>query len=399
MKILQINSVCGLGSTGKITIDLQNVLEQNGHSCLIAYGRGHAQNSPNAVKVGNTLSVALHVIKTRLLDRHGLGSKAATKQLIKIIKQYSPDVIHLHNIHGYYVNFEILFKFLSSENIPIVWTLHDCWAFTGHCAYFDYANCYDWKSLCSKCKQLRKYPKSLFLDNSKKMFIEKEAHFTLPEKMIIVTPSNWLKEKVKESFLRKYQIDVINNGIDLKVFRQTESYFRNYKELVGKTIILGVSNIWDERKGLNCFIKLSQILDEDYKIVLVGLSDKQLKTIPKNIIGIKRTNNSSELAGIYSGADIFLNPTLEDNYPTTNLEAIACGTYVISYDTGGCSETIRNCSGETVKKGDFEGLIKAIKRFEVIPNSKTIDLWYLDKNERYLEYIEIYNKLCKDKEA
>ncbi|MCL2200851.1 MAG: glycosyltransferase, partial [Oscillospiraceae bacterium] len=330
MKILQINSVCGFGSTGRIVADLHSAATAQNDSCKVGFGRGGEMGIPgaDAMKIGSSLDVNFHGLMSRITDKTGFYSKRATREFISRVSVYDPDVIHLHNIHGYYINIGLLFDYLIKANKRIIWTLHDCWAFTGHCAYFDYCGCVKWKSGCSGCVQKSAYPKSLLCDNSELNFKRKKALFTAVLDMVVITPSNWLAGLVKESFLSAYPLQVINNGVDLEVFKRSESDFRKKHGLENSFTVLGVASIWNERKGLDCFIKLAKSLEgnKDFKIVLVGLSEKMLSGLPENIIGIARTDSASELAEIYSMADIFVNPTLEDNFPTTNLEALACET-------------------------------------------------------------------------
>jgi len=360
VKVLQINTVYGTGSTGRIALDIHNSLYEKKHESYVAYGRGKRYTSNNLFKISNKVDFYLHAVNTRLFDLHGFGSKMVTKSFIKKIVDINPDVIHLHNIHGYYLNIEILFGFLKSYKKPIVWTLHDCWPFTGHCAYFDYSGCGKWQTHCRNCPEKESYPKSICFDNSYGNFEKKKALFSNIDNLTLVTPSVWLSSLLKDSFLRNYPIKVINNGINLEIFKPRESGFREKHKLNNHFVILGVASVWNRRKGLDTFLELSQNLSNDEKIVLVGLTRKQIKTLPANILGIERTNNAQELAEIYTTSDVFLNPTLEDNYPTTNLEAIACGTPVITYQTGGSPETIDEKCGFVVGKGDFESLIPVL---------------------------------------
>ena len=397
MRVLQINSVCGVGSTGRIATDLYKVLEEQGHECLIAYGRGTAPEGINSYKIGTNLDNYLHVARTRLFDQHGYGSKKPTRELVKKIKEYNPDVIHLHNLHGYYLNLEVLFNYLAESNKPVVWTLHDCWAFTGHCAYFDYVGCDKWKSECRNCPQKKTYPNSYGLDNSYQNFNQKKDLFTRLNNLIIITPSQWLADLVKKSFLNKYPVQVINNGIDLNVFKPTPSEFRKKYHLEKKKIILGVANVWDDRKGFNTFIELSSNLNDNYQIIMVGVTEKQKNNLPSNIIGITRTNNIKELAEIYSSADIFVNPTLEDNFPTVNLESIACGTPIITFDTGGSPESLTMKCGSVVEKRNIKLLIDTINEMitsnsidnkECLKQSKKYN-----KDDKFPEYVKIYGML------
>ncbi|MFZ7942500.1 glycosyltransferase family 4 protein [Neobacillus sp. 19] len=395
MKVLQINSVCGVGSTGRITTDIDKLLKDQGHESYIAYGRGSAINCDTAIRIGNDIDNYLHVAKTRVFDEHGLGSVKATEDFIKKIEEVNPDVIHLHNIHGYYINIEILFDYLKSAIKPVVWTLHDCWAFTGHCAYFDYANCNKWETGCHNCPQKQSYPASLFIDNSKSNYKRKKEIFSEVKNMTIITPSKWLSSLVEKSFLKEYPVKLINNGIDLSIFKPTESRIKERYNLTDKFIILGVASTWDRRKGLNYFIDLASQLNEDtYRIVLVGISDKQKKILPSNIVGITRTNDVQELAEIYTSANIFVNPTLEDNFPTTNLESLACGTPVVSFNTGGSPESINDTCGIVVEKGNIDELIKVIEEQRLNNKFNLSDCVnrskLFDKNARYREYINVY---------
>lgn len=391
MKVLQINSVCGVGSTGRIATDLYKVLEEQGHECVIAYGRGTAPEGIKTIKIGTDFDNYMHVAKTRIFDKHGFGSTKATKEFIEKVKAYDPDVIHLHNIHGYYINIEILFNYLKEANKKVIWTLHDCWAFTGHCSHFDYIGCDKWKDECEKCPQKKEYPSSILKDNSNWNYEKKKQIFTSVNNMTIVTPSKWLANLVKESFLTKYPIKVINNGIDLEIFKTTKSNFKEKYNLQNKIMILGVASVWTKKKGFDYFIELSKVLNDSFKVVMVGISEKQKARLPKNILAISRTNNAKELAEIYSAADIFINLTLEDNYPTTNLEAIACGTKVLTFDTGGARETISKTEGSIIKKDNIKILIEELLKIK--ENNFKIGDSNLDrfcKNLKYKEYIESY---------
>lgn len=363
MRVLFINSVCGIGSTGRICADLAQEYESQGHEVKIAYGRD--ENVPEkykkyAVKIGNNLDVKLHGVKSQLLDEHGLGSIKATKEFLKWAEAYQPNLLWLHNLHGYYINYELLFSWIKEHpEMEVKWTLHDCWAFTGHCSYFTLAKCEKWKKHCEKCPQPRKYPARLLFDNCKKNFDRKRNAFCGVKNMELITPSKWLSELVKESFLKEYSVEVKYNTIDTDIFKPTDSNFRQKNGLNEKVILLGVATPWDERKGLEDFLWLANHLDDKYKIVLVGLTPKQISSLPTNIMGLQRTNNVQELVELYSAADIFINPTHEDNYPTTNLEARACGTPVITYDVGGSPESA--LPENVITENDYDGLLSRIK--------------------------------------
>lgn len=390
MKVLMINVVCGIRSTGRICTDLAAALEAQGHEVKIAYGRENVpeQFQKYAVRIGTDLDVKLHGVKARLLDGAGFGSKAATIKFIKWVKEYNPDVIHLHNIHGYYINIEILFDYLKKCGKKIIWTLHDCWSFTGHCVYFDYVGCNKWKAGCEHCPQKDEYPARIGPDMSRRNYILKKKLFTGVSNMTLVTPSQWLANLISDSYMRHYPVRVIHNGIDTDVFKPTDGNVKEKYHCQNKKIILGVAAVWDKRKGLTTFLRLSKKLDTSYQIILVGLSKEQIKKLPRNIIGIERTNNARELAELYTAADIFVNPTLEDNYPTTNLEAIACGTPVITYDTGGSGESAR-MYGVCVNKSNFKELVNAVKNVKRICRAK-IDIDYKSAVQKY---VELYGKV------
>ena len=343
MRVLLINSVCGIRSTGRICTDIADELSDKGYEVKIAYGREGVPSKYQkyAIKLGTDLDQKLHVIRTRLFDEHGFGSKKATKKFLKWADNFNPDIVWLHNIHGYYINIEMLFEWIKSRpQMQVKWTLHDCWAFTGHCSHFTMVKCEQWKTHCSYCSQKTRYPSSILKDNCKGNFDRKKAAFTGVKNMTLITPSQWLADLVKQSFLVEYPVEVHHNTIDTNVFKPTQSDFREKYGLCNKKIILGVASVWDERKGFDDFIKLSDLLDRQYQIVLIGLSGKQIKKIPDSIIGIKRTNSVTELAQWYTTSDVFLNLTYEDNYPTVNLEAQACGTPCITYRTGGSVESV-----------------------------------------------------------
>lgn len=405
MKVLQINSVCGLGSTGRIVTDIDFMLKEKKICSYIAYGRDTSVKNDHIIRIGNKFDYYMHGILTRLFDTHALfGSISATKQFIKQIVKIDPDVIHLHNIHGYYLNIKILFDYLRESKKPVVWTLHDCWSFTGHCAYFDFIDCEKWTSGCHDCPQKENYPKSIWCDHSKQNYKKKKELFQSLNNMIIVTPSQWLAKLAEQSYLSKYEVKVIHNGINLNVFKPIESDFRQRYGLQDKFIILGVANGWDARKGFKYFLELADKLDDNYKIVLVGLTQKQKENLPKNIVGITKTSNAGELAAIYSTANVFINPTLEDNFPTTNLESLACGTPVITFETGGSVECVNYSCGIVVEKGNINELLEGIKQVKdsnlsnqcCLERSKLFSLNnMLDKYEElYINLIHHENKSC-----
>ena len=360
MKYLFINSVAGFGSTGRIAAEKCRELQKQGHECVIAYGRGKANcDDIPTIQIGTATDYKVHGIRTRIFDDHGFGSKAATARFLKQVRSFDPDVIWLHNIHGYYIHIGLLFDYLRSCGKKIYWTLHDCWSFTGHCSHYDYVGCEKWRTGCHSCPQKREYPASLLLDNSRKNYEKKRALFTGIPNLTLITPSRWLADQVGRSFLKDYPVEVCYNTIDTSVFRPTPGDLRQKYRLEGKTVLLGVAGVWTERKGLKDFIRLADKLPEDYQIVLVGLTEEQIRQMPPNILALPRTGSPRELAQLYSMADLFVNPTYEDTYPTVNLEARACGTRILCYDTCGCAETLG--AGDTlIPRGDVEALHRAV---------------------------------------
>ena len=315
-KLVQINIVCN-GSTGKIMCDIAKEAEKEGYETYCFYGRGKPNKDLNCIKIGNIFSLYWHLFITLFFDKHGHGSFIDTLLLIKKIKAINPDIIHMHNIHGYYINIGLFFKYLKKHyQGQIIWTLHDCWTFTGHCAHFSYINCNKWKDSCYSCPQKDRYPKSKIFDCSKKEYLFKKELFTNINNLTIITPSMWLANLVKESFLKNYKVYVINNGIDTNIFMPQEkdiNLLKKYNISETKKIILGVASCWVERKGLSTFFALANSINyNEYQIIMVGLTLSQIKQLPKNIIGIERTDNQKELAKLYSLAWVFLNPSKED---------------------------------------------------------------------------------------
>ncbi|MBR5581630.1 MAG: glycosyltransferase [Treponema sp.] len=367
-RLLQINSVVNSGSTGHIAENIGKYILANGWESYIAYGRNPRPSASKLIRIGTKFDVLFHVLVTRLFDLHGLASRRATKKLVDDIKRIKPDIIHLHNIHGYYLNYKILFSYLAESKVPVVWTMHDCWAATGHCPYYTFVQCIVWttKDGCRKCPQKKSYPKSMLFSAAAYNFKCKKKYFNLLDKnqLTIVCPSKWLADELGKSYLAQYRRFVIHNGIDFNVFQPMNNLIDSTAKVFNKKIILGVASVWDHRKGLEDFVKLADILDDDMEIVLVGVSSKQQQDLPRKIVGIQRTENQQELARLYSQALVFVNPTYEDTFPTTNLESLACGTPVITYRTGGSPEAIDENTGYIVEVGNVYGIKDAIKKID-----------------------------------
>lgn len=314
-----------------------------GEESFAFWGRGRAAADGSECRFSTAAEVHVDALLTRLDDRAGFHSGPATRRLLRRLDELEPDVVHLHNLHGYYLNVEMLFAWLARHECRVEWTLHDCWAFTGHCPHFQYVKCDRWMTGCHDCPQRGDYPASCLADSSARNFKDKRRAFTsVPaERMTVIAPSHWLKGLIGKSFLRGYQVVVRHNEVDRSVFKPTPSDFRERYGVGNRFMILGVASPWTERKGLHDFMQLSAALDQkSFAVVLVGLSDSQIKVLPSTLIALPRTESTHQLAETYTAADCFFNPTHEDNYPTVNLEAEACGTPVITYDTGGCRETL-----------------------------------------------------------
>lgn len=417
MRVVQINTFYIHGSTGRIMYDLMTVMEAEGIQAFAAYGQDRDANKGkvlphNVIRLQGQIQRKLNILGTRLFDHHGFYNEAETRKLLKWIDEVKPDIIHLHNIHNHYVHVGKLFAYIKQHEIPVVWTLHDCWPFTGHCAYFDYANCEKWKTKCCDCPSLKEYPPTWIFDRTSSQFEEKKAVFCGVKNLTIVTPSQWLANLCKESFLKDYPVSVINNGIDTSIFKPQEENIKKTLGIEGKKMILAVS-AFQKRKGIEYLLDLPSHLEDNEILVWVGLRKEHLKLLPpKKCIGIPQTDNIQELAIYYSSCDVFVNPTLEDNFPTTNIEAMACGAPIVTFRTGGSIEPVEDGIntemkekmliteyGAIVDKGETEALITAIRT--VLSNDrksyqkKCSEKGLLNYNKwtQYKKYIGLYKNI------
>ena len=416
-KLLQINPVMRTNtSTGRIMKEIGELAMANGWESYVAYSGGrdglmHTTSVP--VPVGDRLSVAWHAVQTRLLDRHGLASTKATKEFIKRIDEIRPDIVHIHNIHGYFLNYEILLDYLSHSDIQVVWTVHDCWLYTGHCYHYDLARCTRWKTRCHHCPQKHKFPASWLVDRSARNWEDKKKAFTsMPKDRLTIVPvSDWIRREMSESFLKDFDYQTIHNGIDIDAFcpkPQGDGKVRARYGIGDRHIILGVASIWSDEKGLGDFVRLAGKLNGDEIIVLVGIDRKMLddrlaeegaQTLGNRFVTVKRTADTGQLAELYSAATAFVKPTWQDNYPTVNLEAISCGTPVVTYRTGGSVEAISEDTGIIVEQGDIEGIISAVRKIESLGRDcfrdkcRSLAEKNFRKEDRYAEYIELYDRL------
>ena len=392
MNVVQINAACGSGSTGKICVSVSKLLNKKGVSNSILYSTGHT-DYPNGIKVCGDIYIKFQALYSRIFGNYGFTSYIATKKIIRILDYLKPDIVHLHNIHSHNCNVEKLLDYLHKKRIKTFWTFHDCWAFTAYCPHFIMAKCEAWKNECCNCPQRKKY--SWFFDRSRYLYNRKKEAMNGLD-LTIITPSKWLAGLVKQSFLKDYPVRVINNGIDLSVFKPAESDFRNRYGLVGKKIVLGVASGWSNYKGLDVFIELSKRLPKYYQIVLVGSNDNIDAIRSESIISIHHTQNQKELAEIYTAADVFANPTREDTYPTVNMESLACGTPVVTFRTGGSPEIPDETCGSVIPCDDIDAMDIEIRHIcEEKPFSKEACLKRaksFDMNERFKEYVDMYNE-------
>lgn len=402
MKILYINKVCGAGSTGRIVTDLMQQAKAQGYTVKVACSaiepiRGVTPDE--VITVGSKWDYYVHNILSRLTDKEGLFSKAATRKLVRQIQDFNPDIIHLHNLHGHWINYEILFDYLSQADKKVIWTLHDCWAFTGHCAHFSLLKCEQWKTHCKNCPGLSSYPKCYGKGNVYQNFARKKKAFTSVKQMTLVTPSKWLAGLVRQSFLGKYNVEVIYNGIDLTIFQPTSGNFRERYALTDKPLILGVAQVWIARKGLPDLLALARKMKNQAHFVLVGLTKKQLAMLPPEVLGLERTNTPQDLAAIYSAADVFVNPSYEETMGLVTAEALACGTPAVVYDQTAVPEVVDSASGVIVPAGNIDQLEKAVTDLLTHPLAKAGILtraMRFEKTKQYEQYIKIYEQPCKD---
>lgn len=400
--LIQIDSCLGKGSTGRITESIGLIMKRLGWDCYVVHGDRYAgETKLESMKTVSRVQEYLHALGSILFDRHGLFSSSQTRRIMEKVRDMKPDIIQLHCVHGYYINYEILFEFLHEMDVPVVWTFHDCWAFTGHCAHFDFAGCDKWKTGCYACELLKEYPRSVFIDNSKDNWLRKRKSFTSVDKLHIVAVSKWLSDIVGHSFMQKYPIEVIHNGIDLSVFKRVDNNIREqYGISSDETLVLGVATAWGKDKGLNDFVRLSQ--EPAIKVVLVGVSEEVRKLLPENIIAVNRTESRQKLAEFYSAADMLVNPTYNDSFPTVNLEALACGTPVVTYRTGGSPEAIDAETGAVVEKGDYAGLLSHIRKFAQTSYKSSYSKVCreraekcFDMNKQFDEYRKLYEHLIE----
>ncbi len=406
MKVLQINTrYYNGGSTGRIVYDLQQVMINQGVDNYVAFGFGYTpkdEEKSHVYRIETDKQLFISKVWTKLTGHHGFNNKRETKKLLRWIDEVNPDIIHMHNIHNHYVNIRMLLQYIAKKNIPCVLTMHDCWTFTGHCAYFDYSRCDKWKTGCSHCPSLRDYPKTFALIDPSPWNYKHKKELFKPLNITFVSPSEWLKNLQQQSFLKDKPCVVINNGVDICKFHPIKSDVRRQYGIGNRKMILAVSGGLAVRKGRKFLLDLPRYLNDNEVLVIVGLTPRQLRELQgkdTHLIPIARTETADGLIGLYSEADVFINPTLEDNFPTTNLEALACGTPVVTFDIGGSGEAVDEKTGIVVSKGDLKALLKATR--EILSKGKNAyknncikrARTHYNKDIQYLKYIELYKSL------
>lgn len=428
MRIAQINVVASL-STGRIAAQLCRMAGQAGHKALLCYSRDTAPTDIASYKIGGKISLATHLALSRLTDRSGFFSRHATQKLVRQLELYQPDLVHLHNLHGYYLHLPTLFAYLKSHDLPVVWTLHDCWAFTGHCAYYTMAQgaqpldgrrrrarqtalgCDRWQDGCGGCPRRGSYPASWFLDQSARNWRDKRDLFTGLPHMVLVTPSDWLRDQVLQSFLKDYPVYTLPNGLDTAAFQpcQDEAFMRDIvryyglEQTGGRKLVLSAAAVWDERKGLDDLIDLSRALGPDYCVAAVGLDEYQIASLPKNtVLGLKRTGNLRDLCALYTAADVYVSASHEETMGMTLLEALACGTQVLCYDATALPEIVTDQVGEVVPLGDIAALADGVRRLCAAPMDASAcraRAAEFDADDRFSAYLRLYENMYRHSPA
>ncbi|MBQ8969409.1 MAG: glycosyltransferase [Bacteroidaceae bacterium] len=397
--LLIINVALNWGSTGKIVEGIGQLAIKDGWNVYVAHGaRYFNESSLKNYQVETKLGEMFHYVESSLFDAQGRGSRYSTKKFLKVIDSIRPDIVHIHNIHGCFINYPILFDYLREKSIPVVWTLHDCWAMTGHCVHFERTHCEQWKKQCLSCPQKHDFPKSYLFDRCKSNYSLKKRLFTAIEKMKITTVSSWLKGVAELSYLKNFPINVVYNGVDIKLFSHIESNIREQLNIGNNKMLLAVASGFEERKGIYDFAALSKVLPSGYQIVLIGTNENDRNVLPNNVIAISRTNSVKELAEFYSAADVLLSLSYEETFGLTIVEAMACGTPAIVYGNTAQPELITAGTGKIVPTGDIESLVKAIEEVCSKPRETYVETcrkhaMQYEESLSYQKYLDIYESI------
>ena len=398
--LLQINSVVNSGSTGRIAEEIGQTAIEAGWRSVIAYGRNPRPSASELIRIGNDWDVRLHGLRSRVFDDHGFGSRRATEAFIREAEKLNPTVVHLHNLHGYYLNIDVLFRWLARSGVPVVWTLHDCWPFTGHCAHFTFAGCARWKTGCFSCPQTRSYPSSFLFDRSRRNWERKRELFSAVKNLTLVPVSDWLAGLTKESFLGNKKIVRIFNGTDTETFSpKSAETIRRIREKYGlgdRFVVLGCATSWGERKGLRHYVELAERSNDDFAVVMVGVDDRLKRELPERIVSISRTESTEDLASLYSAADVVLNLSCEETFGLTTVEGFACGTPGIVLRATASPELVTPETGFVVEQGDVEGILSAAAEirsrgkaaFSAACRARALACF--DRRERWADYLSLY---------
>lgn len=399
MKVVQINGVSSTGSTGKIVSQLSDVMNAQGiENYIISSGYKEHNRAGNVFFCSSYWEVKLHQLIGTILGDSGFHSRLATCRAIRFIKKVNPDIVQLHNIYSYFLNVEVLLKYLKRNNIPTVWTMHDFWSITGHCTHFEAVGCNKWQTQCENCPQKHTFPYSRFWDRSKELYGRKKRLFENWSGLQIVTVSSWVRVNAEKSYFKDKKITVISNGIDLNAF-----YPENVQKpsaIQGKFVILSVSMGWGEKKGYCDLLDLSKMLREDEVIVLIGLTDKQIAELPPNIIGLKRTANIAELRAYYNFSDVYISASVEETMGLTVAEAMACGTPAIVYNKTALPELIGEGCGYVCEKGasclrEKIDLVRESKKSDYSEKCITHVRKNYDKEKQYSRYCKLYEDVLR----
>lgn len=393
MKIVAINTVAEVyNAPGRIMTDICRAINDNGGDALAVYGRGEPPLGINSYHMGGKFDFYSHTLKSRITDSEGLHSVVATRKMLDEVERFEPDIVHLHNLHGHYLNYRLLFDWLKTTGVPVVWTLHDCWAFTGHCAYYSSVKCNGWLTGCKQCKHIREYPRS-YIDRARYNFAKKTDVFTSLDRLTIVPVSQWLANEVASSFLNKYSVKVIPNGIATDIFRRVPAEFRS------RTFrILGVASNWENRKNLQFFIDLAYNSPTAIVYLAGRLSRKQRKKLPKNILLVGEVKDCQEMAHVYSSVDMFINASDSETFGMTTIEAMSCGLPVIVNNTTALPEVIAGDSAFVTDIRDKKKVLTLIEKIknEIIPLKTETSLEHVRANYDVSVMVSAYIQLFKN---
>ncbi len=404
MKILQINAVYGFASTGRTCSEMTEVLLSWGHKVctLSTANHGIAENN---LLIGTKLDRKIHAYMSRIFGLQGYFSRASTRKMIRFIDDYKPDIVHLRNLHGNYINLKMLLGYLAKKDIATVVTLHDCWFYTGKCTHYTLDKCMKWQSGCNNCPRLKKDNQSWFFDRTGKMLNDKYKYFSKIPRLAVVGVSKWITDEARRSILKNADIiDSIYNWIDIEKFKKYDDAdtLRGKYGLEDKYIIISVAAKWGNGKGLDKFIELSQKLESDEVIVLVGTMPDDI-VLPSNVIAVGRTDSTEELAKWYCTSDVCISLSKEESFGKTVAEAQACGTPAIVFNSTALPELVGDDCGAVIEnEGELcDAIAKIKKNGKDYYSSRCIKnvCDNFDMVTNVNRYVDIYRKLLQMKDV